>query len=133
MSLRLPHFTFACVGCPIQAFLGLRTLMAKLSRCPGCKKDFLNGRAYSVHLTCCKALGSATDSAIKKHRINAARKTQAKRLEIAVRKGLASQGIINQAVSALDDQEMDTDVNESEVPVTPNSPSPPPRASGRPN
>ena len=107
--------------------------MAKLSRCPGCKKDFLNGRAYSVHLTCCKALGSATDSAIKKHRINAARKTQAKRLEIAARKGLASQGIINQAVSALDDQEMDTDVNESEVPVTPNSPSPPPRASGRPN
>jgi hypothetical protein len=103
--------------------------MGKLSRCPGCRHEFLNGRAYSMHLTCCKALGPATDSALKKHKIHAAKKAQAKQLDIAARKELAAQAVINQGTL---DQDMDTnDVNE--VLAAQNSPSPPPRPSGRPN
>lgn len=111
--------------------------MAKRSRCPGCKHEFLNGRAYSVHLTCCKALGSATDSALKKHKINTAKKSQAKRLDIAARKELMAQATMNQGASSsqglLDDQDMDADINESEVPTALDIPSPPRRPSGHPN
>jgi len=113
--------------------------MGNLSRCPGCKQGFLNGRAYSVHLTCCKTLGSATDSALKKHKILAAKKAKAKRLEFAARKALAAQRLPNPTVSGSqelldsDDQHMDTDINVNDVPPAQNSPSPPPRPSGRPN
>ena len=104
--------------------------MGKLSRCPGCNQQFLNGRAYSVHLTCCRYLGLATDSALKKHKINTAKKSQAKRINIAARKELLAQAVMNQGGS-----DMITDLNPSRAPsqAPQNSPSPPPRPSGRPN
>ena len=117
--------------------------MGKLSRCPGCRQEFLNGRSYSVHLTCCKSLRSATDSALKKHKINSAKKTQAKKLDIAVRKDLATHALAAENQDALsntpleDDQEMDhpflNHVNDNEVHPAHKSPSPPPRPSGRPS
>ena len=105
----------------------------------------MNGRPYSVHLTSCKDLHSATDSALRKHKLIAAKKSEAKRLEVAARKALATQGIVNQATSGnqgapildspdSDNQQMVTNVNVNDVPPSLlNSPSPPPRPSGRPN
>ena len=111
--------------------------MGKLSRCPGCKHNFLDGRAYSVHLTCCKALRSATDSALKKHKVITAKKIETKRLDVATRKELAAQSYENQDASGnqglLDNQEAKTDANMEEIPPAQKSPSPPPRPSGRPN
>ena len=110
--------------------------MGKLGQCPGCKRQILNGRAYSVHLIYCKVLPSATDSALNKHKILAAKKSEVKRLEVAVQKGLRAHGIMDQAASGShdlldsDNQHIDTDIK---VPPVRNSPSPPPRPSGRPN
>ena len=104
----------------------------------------MNGRPYSVHLTSCKNLHSATDSALRKHKLTAAKKSEVKRLEVAARKALAAQGIIkpatsgNQAAALLDspdsdNQQMIINVNVNDDPFPLNSPSPPPRPSGRPN
>ena len=104
----------------------------------------MNGRPYSVHLTSCKNLHSATDSALRKHKITAAKKSEAKRLEVAARKALTAQGIMkpaasgNQGAALLDSPDSDNqqtviNFNENDVPFPLNSPSPPPRPSGRPN
>jgi len=108
--------------------------MAPQSVCPGCKGKFLNGHPYSVHLTCGKALGCAMDSALKMHKANTAKKSQAKKVEIAACQELVSQVDENQDASSsqglLDNQDMDTDANVNEVLPAQNSPSPPPRPSG---
>jgi len=107
--------------------------MAKQSQCPGCKEKFGNGRPYSVHLVLCKSLGSAADMALKKHKINSAKKSESKRKDIATRRELAAGGNQNleTPVEALPDaQDMDVDAN---ILPPQRSPSPPPRPSGRPN
>ena len=115
--------------------------MGKLSHHPGCKQGFLNGCAYSVHITCCKALNSAMDSALTKHKIIAAKKAEAKWLEVAAQKGLTVQDVLNQAASGSqgslnsDDRHMpvDIDITVNKVPPAQNSPSLPPQPSGHPN
>jgi hypothetical protein len=72
---------------------------------------------------------SATDTALKKHKINAAKKLFLKKLGRAARKELAQAE--NQGASS--NENMDEDVNENDVPPVQNSLSPPPRPSGRPN
>jgi hypothetical protein len=107
--------------------------MAKQSQCPGCKEKFGNGRPYSVHLVLYKSLGSAADMALKKHKINSAKKSESKRKDVAMRRELAAEGRQNREipVEALPDaQEMDVDAN---VLPLQRSPLPPPRPSGRPN
>jgi len=107
--------------------------MAKQSQCPGCKEKFGNGRPYSVHLVLCKSLGSAADMALKKHKINSAKKLESKRKDVAMRRELAAEGKKSREtpVEALPDaQDMDVDAN---VLPPQRSPSPPPRPSGRPN
>ena len=107
--------------------------MAKQSRCPGCKQTFVNGRPHSIHMASCIDLRSATDTALKKHKINTARKLRLKKLDLEARKEL---GLVatNQLEVASYNQDVDEDFNFNDVAPAQNSPSPPPtRPSGRPN
>jgi Plavaka transposase len=103
--------------------------MGKQSQCPGCKEKFGNGRPYSAHLALCKFLGSAADIALKKHKINTAKKLELKRRDIAARRELLLERSGN--------EEMEIEALPEALPdiVLPpqRSPSPPPRPSGRPN
>jgi hypothetical protein len=106
--------------------------MGKQSLCPGCKKFFLDGRPYSMHIKSCKDISSVTDTTLKKHKIIMAKKTQAKKISIAVHRELAqvTQNQLECASSSQDNQ----DVNE--VPPADRSPSPQTplqRPSGLPN
>lgn len=104
--------------------------MAKQSQCPGCKQKFGNGRPYSAHLAICKSLRSAADTALKKHKINSAKKSELKRRDVATRRELAAEGRETPVEALPDAQDMDVDAN---VLPPQRSPSPPPRPSGRPN
>jgi hypothetical protein len=101
--------------------------------CPGCKEKFGNGRPYSAHLGFCKLLGSAADTALKKHKISSAMKLDIKRRNITARRELLPDRNMNEdmGVEALPDTE-DEDIA-ANVLTPQKSPSPPPRASGRPN
>ncbi|PPQ91239.1 hypothetical protein CVT25_000304, partial [Psilocybe cyanescens] len=113
--------------------------MAKKSVCPGCKGSFFNGRPFTKHVSSCKKFDNAADTAIKQHKIAAAKKAEEKRLEIEKRKELILQ---EQTVPPedLDDEAMEID---DETPAGPSfktpsplpspplySPSPPRRPSG---
>ena len=107
--------------------------MAKQSQCLGCKEKFGNGRPYSVHLGLCKSLSLAADMALKKHKINSAKKLESKRKDVAMHRELAVEEKKSREtpVEALPDaQDIDVDTN---VLPPQRSPSPPPRPSGRPN
>ena len=83
--------------------------------------------------TMAEPLGSAADMALKKHKINSAKKLESKRKDVAMHRELAAEGKKSQEmpVEALPDaQDMDVDTN---VLPPQRSPSPPPRPSGRPN
>lgn len=103
--------------------------MGKQSQCPGCKERFGNGRPYSAHLGLCKSLRSAVDTALKKNKINSAKKLEMKRKDIAARRELPPEENPNEENP---NEEMDMDVDPDVLPPQ-RSPSPPPRASGRPN
>jgi hypothetical protein len=68
--------------------------------------------------------------ALKKHKINSAKKLDLKRREIATRRELAAERSQNEETALPEVEDMDIDVN---VLPPQRSPSPPPRASGRPN
>ena len=107
--------------------------MGKQSQCPGCKDKFEKGRPYSAHLWLCKSLRSAADNALKKNKINSAKKLEKKRRDIAARRGLQAEENPNEemVVEALPNVE-EMDVDPPNI-LPQRSPSPPPRASGRPN
>ena len=107
-------------------------MMANKSKCPGCKKDFMKGCPFLVHLTSCKLIASAVDMALRKHKANSAKKLESAKSTIAKCRELAAEVNWNEepAVDPLPDlQEMAVDTN---VGSPPRSPSPPPRPSGRP-
>lgn len=106
--------------------------MTNKSKCPGCKKDFTKGRSFSVHLTSCKSIASAADTALRKHKANSAKKLEVAKSAIAKRRELAAEANQNAEPSVdpfPDPQEMVVDTN---VGSPQRSPSPPPRPSGRP-
>ena len=74
----------------------------------------------------------ATDMALKKHKINTAKKLHMKNLDLTAHKELA-QAAAGVNPGATTNNDMDEDVDGLEVPFTQNSPSPPPRPSGWPN
>ena len=74
----------------------------------------------------------ATDMALKKHKINIAKKLHKKKLDLTAHKELA-QAAASVNPGATTNNNMDEDVDGLEVPFTQNSPSPPPRPSGWPN
>lgn len=78
----------------------------------------------------CEHIRSATDRALKKHKINTAKKSNLRKLDLAARKELAQ---LAKDQGASINQEMGENVDVNEVPPAQNSPSPPPRPSGRPN
>ena len=84
----------------------------------------------------CGDIRSATDSALKKHKINTAKKKEAKKVNIAAHKEIMDQVAENQGGSSSQnnqDIEALADANASEISPAHNSPTPPPRPSGRPN
>lgn len=88
--------------------------MGKESKCPGCKKIFENGRPYSMHIASCKDINSAADTALKKHKIIAAKKLEKKKAEIAARKELAAQAAQASSSQMLpDSQDVDVDMEVS--------------------
>ena len=98
-----------------------------------------------MHMSLCKDIGLATDKALKKHKLNTARQSQVKKADVAAHRESAVQAAEKQAVWAAEKQaalssqvlpdnwDMDTDADMNEVLPVQNSPSPPPRPSGRPN
>jgi len=91
--------------------------MWKESQCPGCKKKFLNGRPYSIHITSCKYIDSAADIALNKHKITTAKKFEAKRAQKSALKELAAGQNQHASTSAnqelFNNQDMDLDVKVS--------------------
>ena len=88
-------------------------------------------------MSSCKDIGLATDKALKKHKLNTARQSQAKKADVAAHRESAVWAAEKQATSSSqvlpDNRDMDTDADVNEVLPVQNSPSPPPRPSGRPN
>ena len=66
-------------------------MMAKKSKCPGCKKDFTKGHLFSMHLTSCKLIASAADMALRKHKANSAKKLESAKSTIAKCRELAAE------------------------------------------
>lgn len=67
----------------------------------------MNGRSFSVHIRCCKDIDSAANTALKKHKIFTAKKTDKKIAQIALS---AAQNLLD-ASDNQDAQEIDLDVD----------------------
>ena len=88
--------------------------MGKESTCPGCKVRFKNGRPYSVHISLCKNIDSAVNTALKKHKIIMAKRINEKKAQIAARRESAAQAA-SSSQPLLDGQNMELDVDLQEV------------------
>jgi hypothetical protein len=88
--------------------------MGKESTCPGCQAKFMNGRPFSVHISCCKDIDSAANTALKKHKIITAKKTEEKNAQIAL---AVARNLVDASSSQpfQDGQEIDLDVDMPEV------------------
>jgi uncharacterized C2H2 Zn-finger protein len=97
--------------------------MPKKVQCPGCKSKYEPGRSYTQHVNSCKDLVSASDKALKIHKIVVAKKAKDKKVEIARRRELmlmsrAAQDEpvpMDQADDFVDDQGMDVDIQLNSV------------------
>lgn len=97
--------------------------MPKKVQCPGCKSKYEPGRSYTQHVNSCKDLVSASDKALKIHKIVVAKKAKDKKVEIARRRELISMPQaaqdepvpMDQANDGVDDQGMDVEIQLNSV------------------